>query len=103
MVDNARMWRLWAIGVVLAGLLLVVGQAGAAPLAQATDTATPTPAVTATPTPAYQTTIALTSGAVVVVDKTWTFGELAIFLMLVVLAALYALHWVYEFTHQGRA
>lgn len=85
-----------SILVVLIALLLSAAQAGAAPgpMRQALDTPTPTPA--------YQTSITLTSGAVVLVNKTWDFGELAIFLMLVVLTALYGLHWVYEFTHQAR-
>ena len=96
----------WLIVVFLA--LLLVGplqQANAAPARQAsTDTPTPTetatPTITATPTPtgtpAYVTSYTLDSGNTLIVERRWTFGELAIFLAVVANAALYGLHWIWE-------
>ena len=100
----ARRFSAWLIVVLLAVLLVVPTQLAHAdtptPADTPTDTATPTDTPTFTPTPtgtpADQTALTLDSGNQLVIVRSWTFGELAIFLALVANMALYGLHWIYE-------
>lgn len=80
-------------------LLAAVLPASAAPALQTTDTPTPTVTPTVTPTPAYVTSYTLDSGNTLIVERHWTFGELAIFLAVLGLIALEGLRWMYELTH----
>ena len=94
-------WLPWMVFTLLACVLLVSTQrATAAPALQTTDTPTPTLAPTPTATPAYVTAFTLDSGNTLIVERRYTFGELAVFLAVVANSALYGLHWVYEVTRR---
>jgi hypothetical protein len=91
----------WIVFTVLACVLLVSTQtAKAAPALQITDTPTATLPPTPTATPAYVTSYTLDSGNTLVVERRYTFGELAVFLAVVANSALYGLHWIYEVTRR---
>lgn len=71
------------------------------PTDTAVPTATNTPAPTITPLAAWQVVVTLpASGAAVLIERRWTFGEEAIFLALVGLGALVGLRWIYDLTRQ---
>jgi len=97
----ARRFTSWMIVALLAcGLMLTAQQAHAAPGLQTTDTPAPTLTPTVTPTPGYVTSFTLDSGNTLIVERHWTFGELAVFLAVVANSALYGLHWIYEVTRR---
>jgi hypothetical protein len=108
----ARVVPGWLILVLVAALLLApVQRARAAGLADTptdtptatetpvpTDTPIPTPTLAPTPTatPNYVTGITLDSGNTLIIERRWTFGELADFLAIVAFMALYGLRWMYD-------
>lgn len=87
-------------------LLVRVLPASAAPTLQTTETPTPTttPTNTSTPsptaTPAYISGFTLDSGNTLLVERRYTFGELAVFLAVIANSALFGLHWLYEVTRR---
>ncbi len=90
MAHHISRWLLVAIALAL--VLASVQRATAAPALQTTDTPTPTP----TATPNYVTGVTLDSGNTLIIERRWTFGELADFLAIVGFAALWSLRWIYE-------
>lgn len=89
----ARPFHRWLfVAIALALVLASVQRAGAAPALQTTDTPSPTP----TATPNYVAGVTLDSGNTLIIERRWTFGELAIFLAIVAFTALWSLRWIYE-------
>jgi len=75
-----------ALLAILAGLLLLMfSPVSASPLEQSgTPTVTPTATRTATPTLAYRADLPLPSGATVRVERSFSFGEITIALILLI-------------------
>ncbi len=89
----ARPFYRWLlVAIALALVLASVQRATAAPALQTTETPTATP--TATPNSVMGVT--LDSGNTLIIERRWTFGELADFLAIIGFTALWCLRWIYE-------